>query len=183
MQALGKTTLPERAVDTWVAAYLASEFSGVSLWAPTQRTQVDFDISVERDGKLFVLEQKAPVYGLREGDHRLQVDVGSKDGIGPKPARRSSRPPCARTARRKRTNPVSYTLTATTGTSPERVMFQHFCPPASPRGLLEPDARKPARPVLKGAAWINNKRARSTLLPPPNHAAWPSSVKPSAPLR
>jgi hypothetical protein len=82
MQALGKTTLPERAVDTWVAAYLASEFSGVSLWAPTQRTQVDFDISVERDGKLFVLEQKAPVYGLREGDHRLQVDVGSKDGIG-----------------------------------------------------------------------------------------------------
>jgi hypothetical protein len=26
-----------------------------------------------------------------------------------------------------------------------------FCPPASPRGLLEPDAWKRARPVLRGA--------------------------------
>jgi hypothetical protein len=63
-------------VDIWVAAYLASQLPGVSLWAPTQRTQVDFDISVERDGKLFVLEQKAPIYGVRKGDHRIRVDVG-----------------------------------------------------------------------------------------------------------
>lgn len=47
----GNTTPPERAVDAWLAAYLAREFSGVALWALTQRTQVDFDLSVKRDGR------------------------------------------------------------------------------------------------------------------------------------
>jgi len=28
---------------------------------------------------------------------------------------------------------------------------RHFCPPTTPQGLLEPDAVKAARPVLKGA--------------------------------
>ena len=51
------------------------------------------------------------------------------------------RSPCTRTARRRRTNPVSYTPTATIGTPPG-MADQHFCPPASPRGLLEPDAAK-----------------------------------------
>lgn len=72
---LGMTTLPERAVDTWVAAYLASQLSHVSLWAPTQRTQVDFDFCVSDDGKLFVLEQKAPVYHKKDNAHYIQVDV------------------------------------------------------------------------------------------------------------
>lgn len=67
-------------MDTWVAAYLAREFPGVALWAPTQRTQVDFDLSVERDGKLLILEQKAPVYGAHKADHRIQVDVGGSRG-------------------------------------------------------------------------------------------------------
>jgi hypothetical protein len=56
------------------------EFPGVALWAPTQRTQVDFDLSVERDGKLLILEQKAPVYGARKADHHIQVDVGGSRG-------------------------------------------------------------------------------------------------------
>jgi hypothetical protein len=73
---LGKTTLPERAVDTWVAAYLASELPGVWLWAPTQRTKVDFDISISASGKLFVLEQKAPVLHRTRHDHWAVVDVG-----------------------------------------------------------------------------------------------------------
>jgi hypothetical protein len=34
-------------------------------------------------------------------------------------------------------------------------MDQHFCLPASPRGLLEPDAVKVARPVLRGAERSN----------------------------
>jgi hypothetical protein len=72
---LGATTLPERAVDTWIAVYLASEFPGMSLWAPTQRTAVDFDLSVSEDGKLFVLEQKAPVLHKANLVHYIQVDV------------------------------------------------------------------------------------------------------------
>lgn len=67
-------------MDTWVAAYLAREFPGVALWAPTQRTQVDFDLSVRRDGKLLILEQKAPVYGARKADHHIQIDVGGARG-------------------------------------------------------------------------------------------------------
>jgi hypothetical protein len=73
---LGKTTLPERAVDTWVAAYLASELPGVWLWAPTQRTKVDFDISISGSGKLFVLEQKAPVLHKTRSEHWVVVDIG-----------------------------------------------------------------------------------------------------------
>ncbi len=73
---LGKTTLPERAVDTWVAAYLSSELPGVWLWAPTQRTKVDFDISISASGKLFVLEQKAPVLHKTRNEHWVVVDVG-----------------------------------------------------------------------------------------------------------
>jgi hypothetical protein len=72
---LGVTTLPERAVDTWVAAYLSSQFPHASLWAPTQRTEVDFDLSVSEEGKLFVLEQKAPVYHKKDHLHYIQVDV------------------------------------------------------------------------------------------------------------
>src|SRR5580700_90016 len=46
------------------------------------------------------------------------------------------------------------TLTAI-GNTPENATAQHFCPPASPRGLLEPDAWKRARPVLRGAGHSN----------------------------
>lgn len=72
------TTLPERAVDTWLAAYLAAQLSHIALWAPTQRTKVDFDLSLVGDGKLFVLEQKAPVLYRTKmvEEHRIQVDVG-----------------------------------------------------------------------------------------------------------
>jgi hypothetical protein len=75
---LGMTTLPERAVDTWLAAYLASQLPRVALWAPTQRTKVDFDMSVLGDGKLFVLEQKAPILHRTKTveDHAIQIDVG-----------------------------------------------------------------------------------------------------------
>lgn len=75
MAGLGRTTLPERTVDAWVAMYLATRLRSVLLWAPTQRTAVDFDFSVAADGKLFVLEQKAPVVHLRHGNHWLEVDV------------------------------------------------------------------------------------------------------------
>ena len=72
----------------------------------------------------------------------------------PPPARRS-RSPCTRTARRRRRNLVSCTLTATAGRPPGMAMDQRFCAPASPRGLLEPDAVKVARPVLRGAGRSN----------------------------
>jgi hypothetical protein len=59
--------------------------------------------------------------------------------------------PRERTARRTTSNPVSYTPTATPGTTPTEARHQHVCPPTSPRDLLEPDAAKAASPVLRGA--------------------------------
>jgi hypothetical protein len=73
---LGRTTLPERAVDTWTAAYLVSTLSRIVLWAPTQNTHVDFDFSVSGEGKLFVLEQKAPVLHKTQQQHYIQINVG-----------------------------------------------------------------------------------------------------------
>jgi RNA-directed DNA polymerase len=55
--------------------------------------------------------------------------------------RSSSRNPPSPTS----TNPVSFTSAAATAA------VRHFCPPTSPSGLLEPGARKRARPVLRGA--------------------------------
>jgi hypothetical protein len=52
-------------------------------------------------------------------------------------------------------NPVSHTPTATLGAMPTVASDRHFCPPASLRGLLEPDALKGARPVLRGARHSN----------------------------
>jgi RNA-directed DNA polymerase len=52
--------------------------------------------------------------------------------------------PCGRTTRRTSTNPVSYTSTAATAAA------RRFCPPTSLWGLLEPDARKRARPGSEG---------------------------------
>ena len=61
---------------------------------------------------------------------------------------------CGRTEHRTRLPSASCTLTATGNTS-GAVRAQHFCPPASPWGLLEPDAWKRARPVLRGAGRSN----------------------------
>jgi len=63
-------------VDTWTAAYLVSELPQIVLWAPTQNTHVDFDFSLSGDGKLFVLEQKAPVIHKRLREHHIQINVG-----------------------------------------------------------------------------------------------------------
>ena len=96
----------------------------------------------------------------------------------PPPARRSQGRHAGRTARRTRPNPVSYTPTcrntaARPGTS---------ATPTSHQGLLEPDAVKPARPVLRGAGHSNapgptrHSRKRSivirdtTRLPDPREA-------------
>ena len=51
---------------------------------------------------------------------------------------------------RRKANLISYTHTATAAHR-QHDNGQHFCPPTSPRGLLEPDAVKVARPVLRGA--------------------------------
>jgi len=59
------------------------------------------------------------------------------------PPRRSPSRGCNK-AHRTRLNPVSHTTTATTAKA------RHFCPPASQQGLLEPDARRRARPALRG---------------------------------
>ena len=59
------------------------------------------------------------------------------------------------TTRRTRPNPVSCTPTATAGTTPREAAARHFCPPVSLQGLLEPDAVKAARPVLRGAERSN----------------------------
>ena len=59
------------------------------------------------------------------------------------PATRSPRSSSG-TARRTTMNPVSYTSAAVTAAA------WHFCPPTSLRGLLEPGARKRARPGSEG---------------------------------
>jgi hypothetical protein len=58
--------------------------------------------------------------------------------------------PNGRTEYLTRVNSAFCTLTAT-GITPGPARAQHFCPSASPRGLLEPDAWTRARPVLRGA--------------------------------
>src|ERR1700751_1615186 len=60
----------------------------------------------------------------------------------------------ARAEHRTRLPSASCTLTAT-GTTSVTARARHFYPPASPRGLLEPDAWKRARPVLRGAGRSN----------------------------
>ena len=69
--------------------------------------------------------------------------TSGKHGWRP-PGRRSRRSSSERTARRTSVNPVSYTSTAATAVA------WHFCPPTSLRGLLEPGARKRARPGSEG---------------------------------
>jgi hypothetical protein len=66
-------TLPERTVDAWVAIYLANEFPGVRLWAPTQNSLPDRDLGLRANGKLLVLEHK----GTYEewGRHRVQIHL------------------------------------------------------------------------------------------------------------
>ena len=59
------------------------------------------------------------------------------------------------TARRKTPNPVSRTTAATNGTTPLTAADRHFCPPTNHQGLLEPDASRGARPVLRGAERSN----------------------------
>jgi len=71
------------------------------------------------------------------------------------PNRRSSRSLSGSTARRTRPNPVSYTPNAAPCVTPGPATARNFCPPASLRGLLEPDAVKAARPVLRGAGRSN----------------------------
>ena len=65
-------------------------------------------------------------------------------------------------------NAVSSTPTADTAHGPA------LCPPASPRGLLEPDAVKAARPVLRGAG-----RSNAPGLPDPTGYGLPTAA-PSA---
>jgi RNA-directed DNA polymerase len=74
--------------------------------------------------------------------------ASGSDGWRP-PARRSPRPSTGKTTRRTNTNPVSYTPIAASA------IARHFCPPAPLRGLLEPDARKRARPGSEGAGLSN----------------------------
>ena len=69
--------------------------------------------------------------------------------------RRSSSRGCTK-ARRTRLNPVLHTTTATSAKA------RHFCPPASQQGLLEPDARRRARPVLcQPHEYVESATARS----------------------
>jgi RNA-directed DNA polymerase len=65
------------------------------------------------------------------------------------PARRSPRSSSGRPAPQVIANPVSHTPTAATAVA------RRFCPPTSQQGSLEPDARKRARPVLRGAGRSN----------------------------
>ena len=84
---------------------------------------------------------------------RHKPHASGSSGKSP-PARRSFTSPRGRTARQTNPNPVSYTPTAT-ASAPATAATGHFCPHATPPGLLEPDARKPARPVLRGAERSN----------------------------
>jgi hypothetical protein len=87
-------------------------------------------------------------------DEQPQTRASGSSGCSP-PAERSSRSRRGSPAQRTRPNPVSHTPTATLGAMPTVASDRHFCPPASLRGLLEPDALKGARPVLRGARHSN----------------------------
>ena len=80
-----------------------------------------------------------------------KAHASGNNGSGP-PERRSANarsPPGEQAHRTNAPQPDSYTTTATVA-PPEVATNQHCNPPASPRDLLEPVARKRARPVLSG---------------------------------
>jgi hypothetical protein len=72
-----KTTLPERSLEMWVAAYLVGRFPRITLWAPTQLAQPNFDMSAYANGKLFVFEAKAAYVddkqGVPNGSHVVKI--------------------------------------------------------------------------------------------------------------
>jgi hypothetical protein len=72
-----RTSLPERTVDAWVVAYLATEFPHLILWAPTQRSTPDLDFLVKPTvrGKLFILEDKASYIDPAIGMHVWPIGV------------------------------------------------------------------------------------------------------------
>ena len=72
-----KTTLPERSLEMWAAAYLVRRLPRITLWAPTQLAEPNFDVSAYANGKLFVLEAKAAYVddkqGVPNGPHVVKI--------------------------------------------------------------------------------------------------------------
>lgn len=68
-------SLPERTVDAWVTAAIVRRFANARLWCPTQNAVENWDEAVGLgDGKLFLLENKAPE-DVDDEDHRLTIDL------------------------------------------------------------------------------------------------------------
>jgi hypothetical protein len=68
-----RTTLPERSLELWAAAYLVHALPDITLWAPTQRATPNFDMSADANGKLFLFEFKAAYLGA--GEHVVKIDM------------------------------------------------------------------------------------------------------------
>ncbi|WP_206685984.1 hypothetical protein [Kribbella qitaiheensis] len=69
---------------------------------------------------------------------------------------------------------VRYTLVKGRSSPDEPVLIQYL--PASPQGLLEPDAVKVASPVLRGPGAVM-RSAYLTFNPPANHTPDPDNIK------
>ena len=99
------------------------------------------------------------------------------------PARRCANTRLSPGEQERRTNapqPASYTPTANAET-PAKATTQHFCPPASPRGLLEPVAWKAGMAGSEGAPAQQCAGATRRAMVPRAHRQGPASR--SVPLR
>jgi hypothetical protein len=79
--------IPEHTVDVWAGILIDRAFPTARIWAPTQLSSPDFDLaSKTREGKLFVLENKAPNTTELVGcDYAIRIDRASSSIISPTP--------------------------------------------------------------------------------------------------
>ena len=75
MGSVAPMSLPERTVDLWVAAALATRFPNAEFWAPTQNDEPrNWDLATQVAGaKTVILKNKATVPNAG-GTHRISID-------------------------------------------------------------------------------------------------------------
>jgi hypothetical protein len=68
--------VPEHTTDVWAGIIVDRVFPTALIWAPTQLSSPDFDLAFEtREGKLFVLENKAPyTSNVRALAYEIRID-------------------------------------------------------------------------------------------------------------
>lgn len=67
------SSIPERTVESWLAIELELWFPGVRLWAPTQNSIGNWDLSAQGAGKLVIFECKG-CQPLKEG-HSVPINM------------------------------------------------------------------------------------------------------------